>query len=142
MYTGLLHTHSLLRYVLLALLIVVIVKALIGWLAKKPFSGIDHKLSIGLVITAHLQLLLGLWLYFISPVVQFEGGVMKNANLRYWTVEHISMMLIAIVLITVSRSLSKRAPTDLGKFKRLAVWNGIALLLIVVSIIQSGRGLL
>ncbi len=142
MYTGLLHTHSMLRYVLLALLVIVVIKSLVSWLGKKQFIGIDNKLSLWLLIIAHIQLLIGLALYFISDVVQFVEGMMKIKELRYWAVEHIVAMIIAIVLITYARISMKKLSTDEGKHKKLFIFNTIALIIIVATILNSGRGLL
>jgi len=142
MYTGLLHTHSLFRYVLLALLIIAIIKALVSWLGKKPFINIDNKISLWLLIVAHVQLLIGLSLYFISPFVQFTADTMKTKELRYWAVEHSVAMIIAIVLITIGRISMKKITTDEGKHKRLFVMNVIALIIIVATILNGGRGLL
>jgi hypothetical protein len=142
MQTGLLHTHSLLRYVLLALLLIVIIKALISWLGKKPFISIDNKLSLWLLIVAHVQLLIGFALYFVSPYVQFTESTMKTKELRYWAVEHIVAMIIAVVLITIGRTTMKKINTDEGKHKRLFITNIIALIIIVATILNSGRGLL
>ena len=67
---------------------------------------------------------------------------MKDQTTRYWTVEHGFMMVIAIALITVARVTHKKLTTDVGKHKRLFILNAIALLLIVITILYSGRGLL
>ena len=105
MYTGLLHFHSLLRWVLLLLLIVVVVKAWMGRSGGKTFSAGDKKLSLFTMITAHLQLVLGGLLYMVSDVVQSAianmGAAMKNPVSRFWAVEHLSMMIIAIALLTI-----------------------------------------
>lgn len=142
MHTGLLHTHSLLRYFVLIMLVVVVVIALQKWLGKKPYTGLDNKLGLYLFIFTHLQLLIGLVLYFVSPVVQFNSGTMKNAGLRYWAVEHISLNIIAIVLITLVRITSKKMADDNAKHKRMFVFNALALLVIIVSLSMSGRGII
>jgi hypothetical protein len=142
MSTGLLHTHSLLRYFVLFLLLVVIVKSLIGWLNNKPFGKADNKLSLFLLIFTHIQFLVGLILYFVSNMVQFNSETMKNDTLRYWAVEHITGMLIAVVLITAARSTSKKMTEDIKKHKRLAIFNLLALIIIIVTIALSGRGIL
>ncbi|GCC52364.1 hypothetical protein SanaruYs_26010 [Chryseotalea sanaruensis] len=139
MYTGLFHGHSGLRYLVLVLLLVVIVRSLAGFLRNKPFSQLDNALSLGLLITTHIQFLLGLVLYFMSPNVQFNGNTMKDGALRYWAVEHLVGMLIAVVLITIARSTAKRMSESLAKHKRLAIFNSIALLIIIATIMQSGR---
>jgi Na+/H+-dicarboxylate symporter len=139
MYAPLLQLHSGIRYLVLILLITVVAMALASISSKKSYKRLDDKLSLWLVITTHTQLLLGMVLYFISPFVQFSGSTMKDSTLRYWTAEHVVGMLIAIVLITVARSTAKRMTDDTAKFKRLAIFNGLALLIIVLTIFQSGR---
>jgi len=142
MYNALLHTHSTLRYLVLLLLIVVVVKSLLGWLNKSSFSKLDNKLSLWLLILTHLQFLAGLFLYFVSPFVQFSSTTMNDHTTRYWTVEHGFMMLIAIALITVARVSHKKLATDEAKHKRLFILNALALLIIVIAILFSGRGLI
>lgn len=139
MYSGLFHGHSGLRYLVLVLLLVVIVRSIAGFLRNKPFSQLDNALSLGLLITTHIQFLLGLILYFVSPNVQFNENTMKDGVLRYWAVEHLLGMLIAIVLITIARSTAKRMTESLAKHKRLAIFNSIALLIIIATIMQGGR---
>jgi uncharacterized membrane protein len=142
MYLGLTHLHSTLRYVVLILLLVVIVKSLRGWLNKSKFESLDNKLSLWLLIATHLQLLGGLLLYFVSPFVQFNASTMKDATTRYWTVEHFTMMILAIILITIARISHKKLASDEAKHKRLFTLNVVALVIIVAAILQSGRGLL
>ena len=138
MLTGLLHVHSLLRYVLLILLLISIVKAYSGWGGKKSYSPGDRKLALFTVISAHLQLVIGLILYFISPNVKVAlanmSEAMKNPELRFWAVEHIAMMLIAIILITIGSARAKRAATDEGKHKQIALFFLLALLVIFIAI--------
>ncbi len=141
MYTGLLHTHSLNRFIILLLLAIVVIVSLLGWLNKKPFATRDYKLATWLMIAAHIQLLLGLGLYFISPWVRFVGGAMQDRGIRYWTAEHITAMIIAVALITVARATARRATVDSVKYQRLFTYNAVALVVIVVTIILSGRGL-
>lgn len=132
--------HSLNRYIVLALLLVVIVKSLTGWLNKSPFEKADDKLSLFLFIATHTQLLLGLILYFTSPAVIFSGASMKEAVARYWLVEHSTGMLIAIVLISLGRILSKKLTDSSAKHKRMFIYNVAALVVIVAIIAQSHRG--
>lgn len=138
---ALLHTHSLLRYVVMVLLIAVIIKSFSGWMGKKPFTKGDDKFSLFLFISTHLQLLIGLILYFISDRVQFTSETMKMKILRYWAVEHITGMLIAIVLITIARSSMKKLTDSTAKHKRLAILNTAALVVIMVILALSDRGI-
>lgn len=140
MYAGLLHTHSILRFLVLALLLLVIVNAFLGMSNKRPFGKLDNMLGLSLFSVTHTQLIVGLFLYFQSAFVKFGGDTMKDANLRYWTVEHITLMLVSIVLITLARITSKKMTDDAAKHKRMLVFNGIALVLILMAIAMSKRG--
>ena len=109
------------------------------YVLDKPLL-LDNKLSLFLFISTHTQLLLGLILYFVSPAVIFSSHSMKEAVARYWLVEHSTGMLIAIVLISLGRILSKKLNDGTAKHKRLFIYNIIALVVIVAIIGQSHRG--
>jgi len=141
MYSGLFHTHSLLRYFILAALIVVIVKALLALVNKQPYTKLDNKLGLYLFIFTHMQLLIGLILYAVSPFVKFGAETMSDKTTRYWTVEHLTGMIIAVVLITVARISLKRMTVDEAKHKRTLIFNALALVIIIGTIVMSGRGL-
>ena len=140
MYAGLLLTHSFLRYFVLVLLILVIVKSFLGFSNKSPFAKADNILGLSLFSLTHTQLLVGILLYFTSPFVSFSSETMGDAVSRYWTVEHNTMMLIAIVLITMARITSKKMTDDTAKHKRMLIFNSIALLIILMAIAMSKRG--
>ena len=142
MYNGLLVTHSYLRYIILILLVVVVITSVMGLVSKRPYTPTDNKLSLFLFISTHLQLLIGLILFFISPVVQFSAAAMKDPVTRYWLVEHNTAMLIAIVLITLARTTSKKMVDSHAKHKRMFIFNLIALAIIVLAISISGRDFL
>lgn len=116
------------------MIILALVKAFSGWFGKKEFTASDKKSALFALIFTHIQLILGLGLYFISPLVSFEEGAIKSEVFRFYTIEHFSMMIIAIVLITLGFSLSKRAPESITKFKRVAVFYLIGLLIMLSSI--------
>lgn len=138
MLTGILHVHSLLRYILLIMLLISIFKSFSGWFGKKPYLPGDKKVALFTLISAHLQLVVGLILYFISPTVKMGladmGAAMKDPGLRFWSVEHISMMLIAIILITVGYSTVKHGKDDEAKHKRVAIFFLLALIVIFMAI--------
>lgn len=140
MHNLLLLTHSVFRYFALVFLIIFVIRSFMGWINKSPYNSLDEKLGLWLFMVIHTQLVLGLILFFVSPVVVFSSESMKDATSRYWLVEHSSMMLIAIVLITVARISTKKLTDSAVKYKKLFIYNGIALLLIVAAIMQSGRG--
>lgn len=138
MYIGMLHLHNLLRYVVVILLIVAVVKGFIGWFGKKDYTKADNKISLFLLIATHTQVLIGIILYFISPIVESGlndfGAAMKNDILRFWTVEHGLSMLIAVVIITLGRRMSKNGRTDSIKHRRAAVYFTLAMVLIFSAI--------
>ena len=138
MQSFLISAHSGMRYLVFLMLVAVIVNSLIGFAGKKPFGKTDNLLSLLLLIFTHIQLLLGLGTYFVSSFVQFNGETMKNPDIRYWTVEHIFGMLIAIVLITIARTTSKRMADPVAKHKRLFIFNTIALVIVLVVLLVKG----
>jgi quinol-cytochrome oxidoreductase complex cytochrome b subunit len=135
--------HSYNRYLLFAALLLVLFRAYSGWMGKKPFEKLDNTGSLVLLILTHTQLLIGLILYaFLSPYTQVAfadmGAAMKDSTLRYFAVEHIMMMLIAVVLIQLGRTLSKKASDDVQKHRKLAVYTTAAVLLIIASLAPKG----
>src|SRR5690349_7558183 len=100
--------HSIPRYLVLIALVGVIIQSLVGLSQNKPYGKLENKAGLYLFIFTHTQLLIGLILYFTSPVVIFSGASMKDSVARYWLVEHSFIMLTAIVLITMARITSKK----------------------------------
>ena len=142
MYSALKHSHSGLRWVVLALLIAAIVAAWQAWSKKDNSQSKPGKVALFALIFTHVQLLLGLVLYFVySPYVQFTAGVMKDKLLRFYTVEHLVGMLIAIILITIGYSKGKRQLPDAKGHKTLFTYYLIGLVLILLSIPWPFRGL-
>lgn len=136
MYTGLVHLHSTLRYVVVILLIVSIVQAFLRGYGNQPFTDGNRKLYLFTLISVHIQLIIGLALYFISPYVQLDNmaAVMKDPQLRFWAVEHIATNIIGIILITIGYSSAKRATTDKAKHTRTAIFYLIGFILIMTAI--------
>jgi hypothetical protein len=138
MYNGLLHLHSLLRWIILVLLIVTILRALGGMLGKKPFTSGQRKLGLFTMIAAHITLLIGLYQYFagtkgLAYIKEFGmGEVMKSAALRFWAIEHFLGMLIAIVLVTLLNRVGKSASADEAKQKRI-FWLGLIALIVIIA---------
>ncbi|MBI3221331.1 MAG: cytochrome B [Bacteroidetes bacterium] len=140
MHSILLATHSVVRYFLLIVLIVVILRSLMGWMNRSAYSKLDDKLSLGLFILTHTQLLLGILLFFLSPLVIFSGAAMGDRVARYWLVEHNTGMILAITLITIARISSKKIKDGAFRHKRMFTLNAIALVIILVMIGLSHRG--
>ena len=136
--------HSGFRFIVLILLVIAFIAALAGWMGNKDYTNGNQKINLFTLISAHIQLLIGLGLYFVSPYVKLDdmGGAMKDPNLRFWTVEHALIMILAIVLITVGYSKSKKTLNAAAKHKKIAVFFGIALILIFAGILMGNRPLL
>ena len=139
MYTGFLHLHDVLRWLILVSLVITLVKYLAGWLGNQPWKKADNILGIAFISLMDLQFLTGLVLYFyLSPVTKIAfsdmGAAMKNPDLRFYAVEHLTMMLIAIVLVHIGRAKSKKAIPDVSKFKIASIYFLIALGVMVVAI--------
>jgi Na+/serine symporter len=134
MYQLLLHAHSGLRWFVLLTLIVAIFNSIGKTSGKKPFQSRDARLSLMALIFVHIQLLLGLILYFVSPKVIFSAESMGNDMARFYLVEHLVTMLLAVILITVGYSRAKRAIDEGKKYRNILVFYIIGLLLIIAGI--------
>ncbi|MXV51575.1 cytochrome B [Pedobacter sp. HMF7647] len=144
MYKFLLELHSGFRYIVFILVIVALVQAFSGWLGDRNYTKNNKRINLFAMISAHTQFLFGLILYFVSPFVQLNnmGSAMKDDTTRYWTVEHIVMMLFAIVLITIGHSRSKKAESNQEKHRSIAIFYSLAFIVIVVAIVLSKRPLI
>lgn len=134
MYNMLRHAHSGIRWIVLILLVVAVVNALMKWQSGKSFTSGDKKLFLFSMISFHIQFLLGLALYFISPKVVFSGESMKNAVNRFYLVEHSLTMFLAVIFITLGYRKVKSLTVDTEKFKKGFIFYLIGLLLLLVGI--------
>lgn len=130
---GLVAAHSGLRYIVLALLLVAIFNA-VSNLKSGKYEKKDKLINLFTMISLHIQLTLGLILYFTSPKVQFVEGMMGNANLRFYGVEHIALMLLAIIFITLGRKKAEKHPSPDRKHKMILRYYGLGLILIFIAI--------
>lgn len=139
MYAFLLTLHSVLRWVVLALLVIVVVRSLLGLRAKTGWSSAHEKSHVALVASVHLQLLIGIVLHlFLSPwskalMANMALG-MKDPTLRYFGMEHPVGMIVAAIVITVARVRSKRSPSDALRHRRVLLTTLVALLVTVGSV--------
>ena len=137
---ALLHAHSGLRYIVLLLLLIAIFQGFMGMSGKKVFTNGNRKIALFAMISCHIQLLLGLVLYFFGNVGLATitnpalDSVMGNSLARFWGVEHITGMILAIALITIGHSKSKKANEDKAKFKKIAIFFTLGLIIIFATI--------
>jgi uncharacterized membrane protein len=134
MYSLLLTLHSLLRWFVLLSLLFAVYRGWDGWLKARLYTRFDNGVRKTTAVFAYLQLGIGLWLYYVSPVIQFFlNNYQESVNereFRFFGMEHGPTMIIAIAMIGVASALVKRRPTDNEKFKTMAVWFSIALIII------------
>lgn len=145
-YTFTLSLHSITRWVVLIIALIAIGRAFYGWLSKKEWQKLDTQLGLAFTISLDIQVTLGLILYivlspFTTAAFQNFGAAMSNKELRFWAVEHISIMIIAAVLAHVGNALAKKASGQ-AKFQRAAIFFTLTLLTIAAAIPWAARPLL
>lgn len=140
MYEGLLHLHNLLRWVILILLLIAIYRSYTGMTSNRVYDKTDKKIGLFLMIAAHTTLLVGLYQWVVGPWglknIQLlgMGEVMKNKAYRFWAVEHLTGMIIGIVLITIGKGVAKKSFADRVKFRKAFWYFLIALVIILVTV--------
>jgi hypothetical protein len=135
--------HSWFRWVALILAVVVVVRAITGWRSGRPWTLADDRAALWFSIALDVQMLIGLLLYFVfSPMtraaLQDFGAAMSNSGLRYWAVEHVFGMGVAIALAHIGRSRVRRIGLDARRHKVAAIFFGLSLLSMVISIPWPG----
>jgi len=139
MYETIQVVHSYLAYIVLAILFFAVANGIIGWVNNKMFTmEKDLRLSLFALIFSHIQLLIGLLLFFVSPsglkAIQTLGMGGLNAPARLLAVEHPFINIIAIVLITIGWSRHKKFMEGRKKFKTISIFYGLGLILILSRI--------
>jgi len=139
LYPHLLAFHGLLRWVVLAAAVAAIFVASSGWNGTKPAGAMLLRFSIIFVAAMDLEFLLGLLLYFgASPVTRMAfqnmAVAMKDHEMRFFTIEHTTYMFLALVLAHVGGVLSRKAKTDLAKYRGAAICYGLSFLLMLAGI--------
>lgn len=140
MTTGMLHLHSIIRYVILFVALWAIIKMAMGLNGKKLFTKADKRPALFFLIAMDLQLLVGLYLYFFGNYGfhYFKdnafGDVMKNNVARFFAIEHIFGMIIAVILVHIGYAATKKNIADRKKFKRAFTCFLIAIIIILICI--------
>ena len=132
--------HSYWAYLVLLVLVVSTFNAIVKFIGDKEFNPIDFRLALFTLITMHIQLLIGIVLFFTKDyfsTIEEVGGmgeVMKNSALRNLIIEHPLTMIIAVTLVTIGYSKHKKKLTSKPKFKMLAIFYTLALVLVLAKI--------
>ncbi len=140
MYTTIQFLHSYWAYLVLLIVVLATLNAIMGFFFKKEYAPKDFRISLFALIVTHLQLLIGLVLYFVSPngmqSISSNGmsAVMKDSALRLNAVEHPIVMILMVVFITIGYSKHKSKLVSTPKFKTLAIFYTIALVLMLSRI--------
>ncbi len=125
MYPLLLTLHSWLRWGVVLALLVTLLASLSGWLTRRPYTRSDAVLRSLTTSVAHLQLMVGFVLYFLSPIAAYfrqnAGQAIGNLEITFFGLIHVTMMLLAVVVLTLGSSLGKRAATDAQKHRTVAL---------------------
>lgn len=137
MYESVKIVHSYWAYLVVLILLLASINALVKYASKKSYDAKDFRISLFTLIVSHIQLLIGLVLYFISPYFSaFSNGgdIMGDSTLRLYLIEHPLTMIISIVLITIGYSKHKKKLSSAPKFKILSIFYSIALLVLLSRI--------
>jgi hypothetical protein len=136
MYEILKTSHSHLAYLILGLIAVSAILSLAAWLAGKNYGSPHKPLALMAMIGAHLQFLIGLILYFVSPYgfSNFSGANMKDSYSRLLMLEHPLTNIIAIILITVGHSKAKKVFGTVQGNKLIAIYYLLGIILLLSRI--------
>ena len=138
MYSFLLSTHSIIRWLVLFSLILAIVQAYRGMIKKSVFTKLDDRIRHWTATIAHLQLLVGIIVYSKSPIVKYFwknlSDAIDNLEMVFFGLIHIILMLLSIVFVTIGSSLAKRKSTDNEKYRTIFKWFLVALFILFIAI--------
>jgi len=145
LYTLTLSLHSITRWAVIIFGVMVIAQAVIGIAGKRAWLANDQRGVSGFFWSVNIQIVLGLILYvFLSPVIQGAlrdfGGAMRDGRVRFWLVEHMTMMIVALGLVHIGVARIRRAAEAPAKHRAALIFFGIAMLAILISIPWPGTG--
>ena len=131
MYTPILATHNIVRWLVLAAGVWAVVRCWMGWRSRAVWSEKDAGAVKLFVNALSLQFVVGIVLYAVSPLIRAGladmGAAMRTASVRYFVVEHVAVMLVAIALGHIGAAKVRRAASDSARFQTATIWLGLAL---------------
>lgn len=138
MYAFILAVHNILRWVVLLLLVIALIRSFWGWFGKRDWTSTDRQIGMFYSVSLDIQLLLGLLLYFVlSPITKIVfsdfSAAMANSDLRFFAIEHLLMMVLAVIFAHVGVASAKRVEESTIKHRRIAIWFTLSLLAILLG---------
>jgi uncharacterized membrane protein YozB (DUF420 family) len=138
LYQIILGVHNLMRWVVVILAILALVRAYLGWLRNREWTMNDRKIGVFYTAALDTQLLLGLILYFfLSPLTATAfrdlGAAMSSPAVRFFLLEHALYMILAVILAHIGSAFSRRAASDAAKHRTAAIWYTLSALAIIVG---------
>jgi hypothetical protein len=138
MYNFILAVHNILRWVVLILAVLALVRSYSGWFGRREWTETDRKVGTFFGVSLDVQLLLGLVLYFaLSPITQAAlqdfGAAMRNDVARFFALEHFLYMVLAVVFAHVGSVTARRATEDVNKHRRAAIWFSLSVLALLLG---------
>jgi hypothetical protein len=138
MYQILIFFHSFTRWLVLGCMIFAIWRASRGYFSRAVFTKTDNAARHWTATVAHIQLVIGMVLYFQSPITYYFRShyqeAIKSLDTTFFGMIHPLLMICAIVVVTIGSALAKRRGTDHSKFKTMLFWFSAALIIIIISI--------
>jgi hypothetical protein len=138
MYDSLLIYHTYFRWLVLASLLFAIFRAYNGYSSKGKFTKTDDAVRHWTATISHIQLMIGMVIYFQSPFIKYFWTNFREAigeiNIAFFGLIHITLMFTAIMVITIGSALSKRKTSDPEKFRTMLIWFSVALIIIFIAI--------
>ncbi|AUD02476.1 hypothetical protein CWM47_11955 [Spirosoma pollinicola] len=137
-YPILLVIHNAFRWLVLSSLLATLGSSYSGWLWPRSYRPFDQTIRIVATSIVHTQLLIGFYLYFISPLIRyywrFKPDASQSPEFRFFSIIHINLMFTAVIVVTIGSSLAKRKATAQGKFRTTAIYFTIGLVLILIAV--------
>ena len=139
MYTIFLTLHSILRWLILLAVLFALIRAATGLSFKRGWMALDNRAGLWYTILLDLQVLVGIILYFfLSPTTRIAlqnfGGAMGDTVMRFFAIEHILIMILAVVAAHIGRSAARKAPNAAAKHRRTLIWFALSLILVLAAI--------
>ncbi len=130
--------HNLTRWALVLLGLIVIVRGFTGWLRGRRFNKDDNRFGMLYTSFFDVQFLLGVILYFskgwFGVLTADFASAMRAAGTRFFAIEHLLLMFIALVVAHIARSRSRKVSDDTLKHRWAALGYGASFVLMLAAV--------